>query len=231
MMKLNKICPVCSQAYKSDYPICEICLNEIKKYSYKEKCVKCGRAMNNNDGALCVHCKRLRPNFTSAFAVFPYKGDFKEAIRGAKFYDEYYRIRKLSELISEEFLKMNIIADCIIYVPTDIMTMFRRRYCLSQEIAYSVSKKLRIPVYKDFLFKKPNAKKQSLVGLDNRYTNIKNAFIKNPFTFKSINGKTVLLIDDVLTTGSTLSECADILKRFGARDVYGAALAYGSSNI
>ena len=40
--------------------------------------------------------KKIKPHFELAFALFPYKGDFKEAIRGAKFYDEYHRIRKIS---------------------------------------------------------------------------------------------------------------------------------------
>ena len=230
-MKINKLCPICSKFYKDSENICQSCYSEIRKYSYREKCVKCSRALGNGETAICSHCKKLNPKFSLAFAVFPYKNDFAVAIRGAKFYDEYHRIKKLSEFIADNFLKMKLNADCIIYVPTDIKTILKRKYCLSQEMAYSISKKLKIPVYKDFLLKKSDVKKQSLVPFDDRYINIKGAFIKNPFSFKKISEKTILLVDDVLTTGSTFSECADVLKKLGAKDVYAVALAYGSSNI
>ena len=230
-MKINKLCPVCSKFHKDNSEICKNCLNEIKKYSYREKCVKCNRPLGDNETSLCAHCKKLTPHFSLAFAAFPYKDDFKTAIRGAKFYDEYYRIKKLSEYMANIFSNMDLNADCIIYVPTDIKTILKRRYCLSQEIAYSISKKLKIPVYKDFLLKKSKVQKQSLVPFDERYTNIKGAFIKNPFSFKKIEGKTILLVDVVLTTGSTFSECSEVLKKLGAKDIFAIALAYGSSNI
>lgn len=229
-MIINKTCPVCLRAYKNNSAICQNCFNEIKKYSYREKCIKCSRALVNNEISICTHCKKINPFFSLAFAAFPYKGDFKDAIKGAKFYDEYHRIKKLSEFIADSFSNMNEDVDLIIYVPTDIKTILKRRYCLSQEIAYCISKKLKLPVYKDFLIKKSNVSKQSLVPFDKRYTNIKGAFFKNPFSFKKISGKNILLVDDVLTTGSTLSECSGVLKKLGAKDIYAVALAYGSSN-
>ena len=234
MMKISKFipqrCPLCFSLYRGAEPICENCRNEIKKYSYGTRCSKCGRLLDSDEVRYCIHCKRVQPQFVLAFAVFPYKGIFKEAIRKVKFYDEYFRIRRMSRLISNEFFKMNLNADCIVYVPTDIKTNFKRRYCLSQEIAYSVASKLNISVYKDFLLKKPNAQKQSLVDFNKRYTNVKNMFMKNPFTVRNVKGKTVFLVDDILTTGSTLSECARILKEAGAKEVYAAALTYGASN-
>lgn len=209
--------------------ICENCEKEIKKYSYGEKCIKCGRQIET-DEKLCRHCKRLQPHFTLAFAVLPYKGEFKEIIRRAKFYNAFYLVKIMSRLIADEFKKLNITADCIVYVPTDIKTSFSRKYCLAQELAYAVATTLKLKVYKGFLIKKPTAQKQSLVAFEKRYKNIKNVFLKNPLTLKSVKNKTVLLIDDVLTTGATASECSRILKENGAKNVIVAALAYGATN-
>lgn len=209
--------------------ICEDCEKEIKKYSYGEKCIKCGRQTENAE-KLCLHCKRIQPHFMLAFAVLPYKGEFKEIIRRAKFYNAFYLVKIMSRLIADEFKKLNITADCIIYVPTDIKTSFSRKYCLAQELAYAAAPKLKLKVYKGFLIKKPTAQKQSLVAFEKRYTNIKNIFIKNPLTLKSVKNKTVLLIDDVLTTGATASECSRILKENGAKNIIVAALAYGATN-
>lgn len=226
---MPKYCSVCGKFHGEKGHICAECMKEVIKYSHGSKCIRCGRTVETGADGICSFCKRVKPEFDIAFAVFPYKDMFKQAIRALKFEDEYYRIAGMTELLAEAFLKHNLKADCVIYVPSDIRAFFGRKYCLPQELAYGLAKKFRLPLYKGFLFKTPGRKSQSLVEFEKRYTNVRGAFGKNTLNFSKLKGKSVLLVDDVITTGSTLSECSAVLKLCGAKNVYGVALAYGSS--
>jgi ComF family protein len=84
------------------------------------------------------------------------------------------------------------------------------------------ARKIGVPYSSDILKKVKETKSQVNLSLDQRKVNLKNSFkIKN----KDINMKNILVIDDVITTGTTMSECGSILKTAGAKKVYGMALA------
>lgn len=226
---LKKRCCICSEFHRENLSVCEKCYEEILKYSYGNKCIKCGRNLDSDGLGICSLCKKLKPQFDLAFAVFPYKDIFKEAVKEAKFGGEYHKISGMADFMFNMLGKMNLTFDCVIYVPTDIKTELRRRYCFSQELAVRLASKTKVPLYKNYLIKKSSCKKQSLVKFEERYINIKGAFIKNPLSLRNIKGKRILLVDDVLTTGSTMSEIAGILKKNGAKSVYCVALCYGAS--
>ena len=81
-------------------------------------------------------------------------------------------------------------------------------------------------MYDNLIIKKSNIQ-QAKQKLEERYESIKGAFIINKRFKKKLSGKTVLLVDDVITSGATASECAKILKENGAKYVYLLALLYG----
>ena len=98
-----------------------------------------------------------------------------------------------------------------------------RGYNQSEELAKELSKILQIPVISDNLIKIKSTKPQMELSKVEREKNLENAFaIKNPEEF---SGKKIFLVDDVYTTGSTMEECAKILKENGIKDVWGIALA------
>ena len=222
-------CSSCGRKYDGEYALCYECMNEVSKYSYGEKCKKCGRMLKIPNDEICEYCRKVKPSFDRATAIFPYKDNFKNAVKGLKFKNEFYRFKGMARLIYDSTVSMNEKADCIVYVPSDIRAYFKRNYCLTQELANYLSKKLKIPVYHGFLIKKLKVKRQSKVKFEERYKNVKEGFTKNPLSLKSVEGKNVLLIDDVITTGSTVSECASFLKSLGAKSVFVTALSYGAS--
>lgn len=231
MLKLKKPCTFCGERMSASGHVCEKCMREIIKYSHGSKCIHCGRVCETGESGVCGFCKKVKPKYTLAFAVFSYKSVYAEAVVGLKYRNEYFRIAGMAELMTELILKQNVNFDCIVYVPSAFETFWRRDYCVPQEIAYKLSKKFKVPFYNNYLLKKSGITSQTLVDFEKRYTNIKGAFYKNPLCRADIKDKTVLLVDDVITTGSTVSECADVLKKHGAKYVYVAALAYGSSVI
>ena len=90
-------------------------------------------------------------------------------------------------------------------------------------MAAVISKELKIPIENKILYKKAGIKTQSGLKRKERIENIKNAFVVR--NSHLLTDKTVLLVDDVFTTGSTINECARTLKRNGALAVYAATLA------
>jgi ComF family protein len=99
----------------------------------------------------------------------------------------------------------------------------RRGFNQAEEIGKIISEKIYIPLKVDNLIRIKNTDSQTKLNKKQRIENIKNAFIiKDKDTIK---GKIIFLIDDVYTTGATMEECAKVLKKAGAREVWGLVAA------
>ena len=111
----------------------------------------------------------------------------------------------------------------LIPIPSDKKKMEERGYNQSEELAKELSKFLEIPVATDVLIKIKSTKPQAESTKTEREKNLVGAFqIKNPET---ISGKKIFLVDDVYTTGSTMNECAKVLKDSGSKSVWGICIA------
>lgn len=115
--------------------------------------------------------------------------------------------------------------DLIAFVPLhrkkELIRCFNQTYFLAK----AISDKFHWPIIKGVLQRKNNTLAQAQLDEKQRKTNIKNAFIcKNK---KAIIDKKILLVDDVFTTGSTMLECARVLKQAGASEVWGIVVAHG----
>ena len=111
----------------------------------------------------------------------------------------------------------------LIPVPLDKKKLRSRGYNQSEELARELSKIMQVPVISDNLVKIKSTKPQMELSKEQREKNLENAFtIKNP---ADIAGKKVFLVDDVYTTGSTMEECAKVLRDSGAKSVWGICIA------
>ena len=111
----------------------------------------------------------------------------------------------------------------LIPIPLDKIKLKQRGYNQSEELAKNLAKALNTPITSNVLVKIQSTKSQMELSKSGREKNLADAFsIKNP---KQIQGKKVFLIDDVYTTGSTMAECAKILKKSGVKTVWGISLA------
>ena len=111
----------------------------------------------------------------------------------------------------------------LIPVPLDIKKLKSRGYNQTEELAKELSKILLAPVLSNNLIKIKSTQAQIELSGKEREQNLKNVFIiKNPTEFA---GKKIFLVDDVYTTGSTMEECARVLKKAGAKQVWGIAVA------
>lgn len=202
---------------------------------YPAKCTYCRKLLNRNELYVCKECENSVPYtknncitkgnfFTSCVSPLYYEDMVREALLRYKFYRMTTYSKYFGKLIAEcvnEHIDSDI--DFITWVPLSKQRLRKRGYDQAQLLAMEVATQLSIPCV-PLLRKTRNTSPQSRAGdASKRRTNISGAYIV--MDKMSLDGKTILLIDDIVTTGSTLSECARVLGMNGADKVYCATVA------
>ena len=204
-------------------------------FDTKKVCLFCLDNKENLQGYICDLCrekieddhKRLKTDLSyldaSYYSVY-YNRFIKDKIHDFKFNDKSYLYRPFGELLLETIKRYSIDndIDVIYYVPLHRRKKVSRGYNQSQLLASYLSKALSIPLSHNLIKIKPTKDQHSL-NRTQRQTNLKNSFrLKDG---QDLRGKNILLIDDLITTGATLDECAKVLKDKGANKVIGLCLA------
>lgn len=202
-----RACGLCGQKINQRYT-CRKCLN-ILEY-YQEKVVLYPKNGNYYDKLICG---------------FEYKSYMKNKMLQYKFENKRYLAKTFGDLLAYRLKQYNLSADLIIPVPIHKKRALARGYNQSAYIAKFVAELVNIQMRKDVLLKIKNNQKQSLLDVHTRGENVKNVYSVANELF--IRGKKILLIDDIFTTGSTVNECARVLKIAGAEEVLVATVLYG----
>ncbi len=196
-------CPFCDDFIKWDALLCDKCHNSLE---YIETCEKCGKTE-------CMCDKELY--YDKAYVLFRYDGIVRESIIALKKKNGINAAEFYADKLSERILKSKEKFDIIVPVP---MAKSKKRmvgYNQAGVIADFISKKLGTPVV-DALIKAENTVAQHTLSKEEREENVKGMFLPTDI---SLDGKRVLLCDDIITTGSTVIECSRILKEMGAEFV------------
>lgn len=192
---------------------------------FTRRCPFCGCVIELNKNE-CKNCACAFPKCgtrkivgTTCAYAFPYSGVYKKTVLDYKFHGQRYMARALSSYIksaTEQGLP-NTGFDYITYVPMFSETRFT--FNPGKRLARELARQLNIP-FKQLLIKTRKTPKQHSISYEQRLTNLKDAFS----VVECLSGNSVLIVDDIVTTGSTLSECINTLKQGGAKTVYSAAL-------
>lgn len=195
-------------------------------------CRQCGRDAAGLDGEfLCEDCRTHAPHFDRAACVFRFEGEARELVNAFKFRE---RLETRDDLV--DFLEATVRArfrveeiDCIVPIPSTVLHRWTRGYNQCALLAKPLAKRLGKP-YQNLLKRVGRPKRQGGLGEKDRRENVVGTFkFKGDATFLSRENKktpsTILLLDDIMTTGSTLSEAAKTLKAAGIGRVWTIALA------
>ena len=222
-------CAQCTQSLWED-PIpffCRTCWKEITPFP-SPLCPRCSRpfsspvALRHSPLHLCGVCRDKPPAYTKAWALYPYQSPLKEAIHLFKYHGKVSLARPLATLMCRALIHYPNV-DYIIPVPLHPHRLREREYNQSLLLADHISRHIKTPVLCHVLLRTRHTPPQTTLSRSTRLKNLRRAFhINNP---NQIVDQRILLIDDVLTTGSTVNECAKILRKFGASDVYVATIA------
>lgn len=210
-------CKYCNELINFGETVCRECKSDLPKIS-GEKCKLCGAGKDR------CGCKKAKMRYDGICAPFYYEKTIETAIRKYKFSDKAYISKALAEdlasTVKEDFADISF--DFIDFIPFSGNQSKKRKYNPAGEIAKKMSEILGIPVY-NVLTKPFETGTQHNSGAVYRQGNVAGAYdiIENA----DVKGKTVLLVDDIKTTGSTLNECTRVLKIAGAEKVYCAVAA------
>lgn len=224
-------CLVCKEKLhisSQDEPVCAKCLNNIKR-NIPPFCSSCGRRLKKTNliKNICPHCLKSRLHFDRAFSPFTYEGTIKRLIHEFKYKGKDYLGPYLSammvEFIKEYDLPINYM-DFIIPIPLHKTKLREREFNQAQVLAEFIAKEFKKDVLRDVLKRHRYTKTQTDLEINKRLENVKGSFlVAAP---QIIEGKNLLIIDDVLTTGATSSEAAAALKEAGANIVFVLTLAH-----
>ena len=211
------VCPFCKIETK-DGKVCGDCQKLKIESSY---CERCG-AHVSDDAQICMQCKEYERIFDKNFSAYVYKNSVSSAVQRLKFNQEKYLAKDFAKILKEKVDECNIMADFITFVPSTSKRIKQRGYNQSEEIAKELSEVANIPCLSVLAKIKETAHQTHL----NRKERLENLIGSIVVTNKwQVKGKVVLVVDDVFTTGSTISACARALKKAGATKVYGITVA------
>ena len=211
-LSLTKHCPYCDKLIKRDEDVCENCKDNLPRIT-EEICKFCGAEKKR------CGCKKHRMGYDGITSPFYYESGIKDCIHNFKFNGRNYLGSILAEnmcrKVKTDFKDVNF--DFICYVPFTKMQKLRRSYNPSEILAEKLSSELHIPL-KNVLVKLFDTGTQHSMRVKNRSGNVFGIYDVDEIA--DVQGKTILLVDDIKTTGATLNECAWILKIRGAENVY-----------
>lgn len=199
---------------------------------FPPRCMFCRSYLpSGTDSPFCTACRltvALQPGHTlsipagSCLYALKYVANVRRAIISYKFHNKPQYAKALGELLVPLLTPLAHI-DCITWAPVSALRLSKRGYDQSRLLAETVGHTLGIPVY-PLLRKHRHTRKQSQTAREKRAENIRGAYVCA--TNHPISGLRIVLIDDVVTTGSTLSECCRVLYAAGAKEVVCVALAH-----
>jgi len=219
-------CSICENELKEAKIICHRCFDKIYFVSRK-KCKFCGKPLKS--GSICKKCREETPAFDSVISCGSYVPPLSDIIKIYKYRDRpSLSIRLARKLYSHYSSRADIRnIDYLTWIPMRRAEKRERGYNQSQLLAFEFSKISSLKSI-DLLFKAVNIPSQTTLPYEKRRGNVKGAYGIRENTLKKFKGdpdKGIILIDDVLTTGSTLNECAKRLKEAGFKKVIGLVLA------
>lgn len=207
------------------FQLCEKCYCQLEKISGR-LCLKCGDVLS--DGKLkCEFCNGFNYAFDSSRSIFHYNEVSSNLVKGFKYGGRKYYSKHMAKLITEDLSIFKNI-DIITFVPISKNRERVRGFNQAEELAKEISLIVGISV-KNLLLKTFDNKHQAGLNQKDRLENLKGTFKLNDLMSNEIKGKNILIIDDVFTTGATLSECASIIKMSGCKKV--CALTFAKTKL
>ncbi len=215
------VCSSCGIRIGRESQLCRDCLGKLR-YLTPPWCSQCG--MPQSQEGVCFHCRRNSLSLAAVRSVFVYEEPLRGLIHRWKFSDSpelFYFFARQMFLFSQLYFPPES-WDLIAAVPLHPARERERDYNQSSLLARSLGKSFKVPSPEKILQRVRGTQPQSKLSEGERKRNVESAFRAAP---ELTNGKRILLVDDLFTTGATLNQCSSSLKEAGARRVDGLTLA------
>jgi len=218
-------CPVCDDIV---IPFGEkICLECIPKLRYvnQPRCYKCGKKLENAEQEYCADCMRGGHRYIRGRALYQYDsaapGIYRFKYSNRQEYADFYG-EEIAFLLKDFITSVN--PDGLIPVPLHRKKLRHRGYNQAGLLAQAISRYTKIPVYDKLIKRQINTMPLKQLNPAQRQNNLKKAF---NIIGNDVKLNTVIIIDDIYTTGSTIDEISSVLLEYGITKIYFITLACG----
>ena len=218
-------CPVCDRAVKPfGSLVCETCAKE-PVYIKEPCCMKCGKELGGEETEYCGDCMRRRHLFDRGRALFDYKSVadsiYRFKYKGRQEYAAYYA-ECMSARMGEWILKCR--PDALVPVPIHNSKRYVRGYNQAEVLAKELGSILHIPVETNLIKRVRKTSPMKDLSVSERQNNLKRAF---KICRNDVKLSTIIIIDDIYTTGSTIDAMSYELRKTGVKRIYFVSLAIG----
>lgn len=223
-------CLACGEIVDRQGGVCAVCWRALT-FLTPPWCTCCGRPfphavdLDDDGEMLCPDCLIDPPWYDQARAVLVYDDGSRGMILGFKHGDRTFAAPAFAAWMARAGAALLADCDLVVPVPLHRWRLFRRRYNQAALLAIAIGNSTKVPVVPDLLIRQRATDSQGHLGRAARYLNVAGAFAVSPRRQAAIAGRRILLIDDVLTSGATVTECARVLLAAGAARIDVLALA------
>ncbi len=206
----------------------------LSNWLFPEKCILCGKLLESQEMDLCRKCRSEAPDCPISKIKYPfidqwtalwyYEGNVRKSLLRYKFNNRRSHAAGYGRLLAMKLLREDRTDfDLLTYIPISHRRKRKRGFDQVELLAEHVGKELDVTPVRTLEKVRHNRQQSRIVGFAQRRANVLGAYmVLDP---QQIQGKRILLLDDIVTTGATASECARILLTAGAKEVQFAVVA------
>ncbi|MCD4674107.1 MAG: ComF family protein [Anaerolineaceae bacterium] len=213
--------PFCAGCGKPGTLWCDECQNASNPISLNSICVHCGQVLPKEQ-RICAVCRKNPPPYTAMRSWATFSGPLRKAVHSLKYQQNMGLGIKLADHLISLLDQLNWSLDFITPVPLNSSRLAERGYNQSNLLARPIAFARQLPFVPGSINRTRNTASQVGLSATDRLENVTGAFEANR---KIVDHKSVLLVDDVATTGATLAACTQALLSAGAEKVYAITLA------
>jgi ComF family protein len=206
-------CILCGSPSQISLDICLPCLEELP--ILPQSCPRCANTLPSKTD-LCKNCQANPPPFDKTHALFSYEPPISKLLLDLKFQNTLLNAKILGELmaisIKTEWYEHGPLPNLILPVPLHTHRLKQRGFNQAVELAKPIAKRLNLPLSLDACIRSKHTLPQATLKAEDRTQNIQQAFKVE----QNITGLHIAIVDDVITTGQTVTELTNVLKSAGA---------------
>ncbi len=211
------------------YALCKNCTEKIT-WANQRSCIKCGKILQDwYEPDYCMDCSHIRHSFKQGFCCVQYGELERQILHQLKYKGRGYLARKISEIMIDRIAFENLAIQYIIPVPIHRLKLKERGYNQAGLIAGNLAAGLNLPWSDKILIRVRETEPMNQLHPKERRRNMQGAFAPGKKAGELVRDKTLLLVDDIFTTGSTVDACVEVLLSMGAKEVYVFTFAAGAN--
>lgn len=212
--------PRCCNCDRRGFVLCDECIMEIDPLR-GTLCQKCGYPIDGKS-RLCEDCSQHTPPYTQMRSWAVHSGPIQKAIHALKYKRNLAMGKILAQPLVDLVIKSKWQIDLVVPVPLSSSRLRTRGYNQAALITSYLAASLDVQHSANCVKRVRDTSTQIEMDVNKRFTNLLDAFYANPATLKK---KNILIIDDVITTGATMQNCAKALLEAGAENIYCLSVA------